>query len=297
VIVRKTCFLFFLLAGFTASPGVAQPPGALRIELRPPQPAPGQVFAVRAEGIALPEGAVPEVRVGGRSFPLWKEEGGWWEGLAALDRDELAGIRDLLLVACRPEGDEPITVVELTVPGREYGLQRLSVDPDMVKLSPENEARAERENRRIRALLSERGPERHWAFPFALPAEGRISSPFGVRRVFNGEPKNYHGGIDIAAPRGAPIRAPAAGKVTLVGDFYFTGRTVIVDHGLGLQTAYFHLDTTAVAEGALVEPGRRLGTVGSTGRSTGPHLHWGVYVSGVRVDPESLLALNPVGGP
>ena len=263
----------------------------LRVTVEPSSPAPAQVFRVRAEGEASKSGSSVELRLGGHVFALWPVGAGAWEGLAVLDRDETAGLKELLVVAVGPDGEALLSVEELTVAERDYGVQELKVDERMVTLSPEDEKRAERENRLIRSVLAGVSRERLWSLPFSYPVPGKISGPFGVRRVFNGKPRNYHGGIDMAAPRGAPVVAAAGGRVALTGNFFFTGNTVLLDHGFGLFTAYFHMDSVAVVEGEAVEPGVVLGLVGSTGRSTGPHLHWSVYVAGVRADPVSLVDL------
>jgi murein DD-endopeptidase MepM/ murein hydrolase activator NlpD len=264
--------------------------GAPRIEVTPQRPSPGQLFRVRVAD-AVPQGSM-EVRLGARSFALWPTAEGSWEGFAALDRDEAAPAREFFLVDAFPEGERLLGIAEVPVESREYGIQQLKVDEGMVTLSPADEQRAERENMVIRAALAVRSAGRLWSPPFALPVPGEISGPFGVRRVFNGKPKSYHNGVDIAAARGTPVTVSASGRVALVGDYFYTGNTVLVDHGLGLYTAYFHMDSATVVEGERVEAGTVLGLVGSTGRSTGPHLHWGVYLSGVRVDPLSLLGLT-----
>jgi len=119
-----------------------------------------------------------------------------------------------------------------------------------------------------------------------------VGSGFGARRIINGQLRSPHSGSDYSAPLGTPVVAVNAGKVSLVAEFFFPGRLVILDHGLGLYTAYFHLDTIAVAEGERVERGQTLGTVGATGRATGPHLHFGAQVAGARVDPTTLLGLS-----
>lgn len=126
---------------------------------------------------------------------------------------------------------------------------------------------------------------------FTLPTQGPFSSPFGLKRFYNKQPRNPHSGLDIAAPVGAPIVAPAAGRVSAVGDYFFNGKTVMLDHGHGLTTMYCHMSQIDVKEGDQVKRGESLGKVGKTGRVTGPHLHWGVSLNNVRVDP--LLYLSP----
>jgi len=136
-------------------------------------------------------------------------------------------------------------------------------------------------------------PERLWrgkfTKPVGTPAPG---TGFGARRIINGQARSPHGGIDYSAPRGTPVVAANAGRVALVAEFFFPGRLVVLDHGLGLYTLYFHLDTTSVAEGERVELGQTLGSVGATGRATGPHLHFGAQVGTARVDPTTLLGLS-----
>jgi len=175
---------------------------------------------------------------------------------------------------------------------KSYATQRLKVAPKHVQLSPEDLARFERERDHLGLVL------RHWSAgaPPALrlrpPVPGLQSSSFGLRRVFNGEARNPHNGMDIAAATGTPVGVAAAGTVVDSGDDFFNGRTVIVDHGQGFLTLYCHLDAIDTAPGAALAAGDRLGTVGATGRTTGPHLHFSVYLNAAAVDPA--LFLPPV---
>ena len=173
---------------------------------------------------------------------------------------------------------------------RVYETQRLTIANErMVNPLAEDLARIRAEQPRFndaRAAYTAAPPA---SFGLAAPAIGPRSSAFGLRRVLNGEPRNPHAGIDIAAPAGSPVSAPAEGTVLDVGDFYFTGNTVFVDHGRGFVTAYYHLSRVDVAVGDRVAAGDVLGAVGATGRVTGPHLHFVVVLNGVMVDPDLFL--------
>jgi murein DD-endopeptidase MepM/ murein hydrolase activator NlpD len=176
---------------------------------------------------------------------------------------------------------------------RDFHVERLTVPNTMVDLDPETERRAVAEGKQLAALYRTITPERIWRGKFTAPVgTTKTGTGFGARRIINGQPRSPHSGSDYSAPKGTPVIAVNAGKVALVGEFFFPGRFVILDHGLGLHTAYFHLDTIAVVEGERVERGQSLGTVGATGRATGPHLHFGAQVAGARVDPTTLLGLS-----
>jgi murein DD-endopeptidase MepM/ murein hydrolase activator NlpD len=178
------------------------------------------------------------------------------------------------------------TKVAYTIEAKQYAEQHLKVPQRTVDLSKEDMARYERERTRqneVIATFSE-----HW--PTALrmrpPTPGVRSSSFGLRRVFNGQPRNPHGGMDIAAAAGTPVVAPAAGRVIDTGDYFFNGNTVWIDHGAGLLTMLCHLSAIDVKPGDEVAPGQRVGAVGATGRVTGAHLHWSLSLNRTMVDPE-----------
>jgi murein DD-endopeptidase MepM/ murein hydrolase activator NlpD len=164
-----------------------------------------------------------------------------------------------------------------------------------VDLDAKTLARVRAEQAELRAVLESGAGERLWQDAFHTPVEeGRPTGSFGLRRIINGQRRSPHTGFDWAAPRGAPVLAANAGRVALVAEHFFPGRLVVLDHGLGLFTLYFHLDETVVARGERVAARQRVGSVGATGRTTGPHLHLGVVLDGARVDPMSLLKL-PLG--
>ena len=180
----------------------------------------------------------------------------------------------------------------ITVKARNFPVQRLSLPKSMVDLSPEDERRANAESARLRTLFDTVGPDRLWRGPFTKPvATDAKAEGFGSRRVINGKPRSPHSGVDFAAPTGTPVVASNRGRVALVIEFFFGGRLVALDHGEGLYTLYMHLDRADVVEGTLVERGSIIGAVGSTGRATGPHLHWGAHLGSARVDPDALLKL------
>lgn len=175
---------------------------------------------------------------------------------------------------------------------RVFPVQRLTLPPSLVDLDPETERRALSEGQRLRTLYAMLTPERLWRGRFVRPIGGEEpGTGFGARRIINGKPRAPHAGADFSAPLGTPVVAANDGRIALVDEHFFPGRLVVVDHGLGLYTLYFHLDEIRVLEGERVSRGQPIGTVGATGRATGPHLHFGVQVGAARVDPTTLLDL------
>ncbi|MDD1632703.1 MAG: M23 family metallopeptidase, partial [Methylococcaceae bacterium] len=175
---------------------------------------------------------------------------------------------------------------------KKYPVQRLTLPEDMVVLSPENEARAERDQRKMAAIWPV-DSLRVWKGRFIDPLPGKaVGTPFGVRRIINDIPKNSHSGVDITADEGDPVKAPNDGVVILVDNQFFSGNSVVLDHGQGIYTMFFHLSKATVKYGQAVRKGDVVGLVGATGRATGAHLHWGVRVQGAKVDPLELIKLK-----
>ncbi len=181
--------------------------------------------------------------------------------------------------------------ISFDVDPKSFPVQRLKLPPDKVNPPADVLDRIEREARLSAAQYALFTPQRASPFPMALPAKGPVSSNFGLRRILNGEPRSPHAGLDVAAPLGALVTAPADGRVSLVGDFYFTGNVVFIDHGAGVISMMCHLSAVDVKDGELVVKGQPIGRVGATGRATGPHLHWSVSMNAERVDPSAVLAL------
>lgn len=240
-------------------------------------------------------GRVPlevEAVLGERPVPLARTGGGWF-GVAPLPIGEEGPTR--LEMRFRLPGDTTV-VQRATIPvaDREFPATTLRVAPGYSDPSPDALRRIRSERERITAVLARATPDWLPEGPFLRPRQTRVTSPFGQRRLFNGELRSRHTGLDLAGRPGAPVRAAARGRVALTGDFYFAGNAVYLDHGLGVYTGYFHLSDTAVSEGDTVPKGAVVGSVGSTGRVTGPHLHWSLYVDGVPLDAGSLLRVSPV---
>lgn len=186
------------------------------------------------------------------------------------------------------DGDLPL---RFTVEHKEYPAQHLDVDFEYVALSEENLARVRRELPELRGAMDHFRPATEVLPPQVVkPLEGRHSSLFGFRRVFNGEPRNPHNGLDIAAPMGTPIVAALPGRVVAKNHYFFNGKTLVIDHGQGMTSMYCHMNEFADLDiGDRVEAGQVIGKVGTTGRSTGPHLHWTMSLNAARVEPKLFL--------
>jgi murein DD-endopeptidase MepM/ murein hydrolase activator NlpD len=185
----------------------------------------------------------------------------------------------------------PVRTIDYVVRPKKYLEQRLQVAPGQVELSPEDQARYEREREhQLKVMATFSATVRANSLAMAPPVSGRRSGSFGLRRVFNGQARAPHSGMDIAAATGTPVKAPLAASVIDTGDYFFNGGTVWLDHGGGLLTLYCHLSEISVKPGDVLRPGGKLGAVGATGRATGPHLHWGVLLNRTMVDPALFLA-------
>ena len=238
-----------------------------------------------AGGVALvelgPALVAPQASLDGVPVLVAGRPGGW----TAVVGIPLEAAPGSLALEVRAEG-EPPRRLPVTVGAVRYAEQRLKVAPGKVDLSPADLARHERERLRSAEIVATWSALEPGSLRMLQPAPGRRSGSFGLRRVFNGQPRKPHGGMDIAAPTGTPVVAAAAGKVIDTGDYFFNGNTVWIDHGRGLLTLYCHLSSIAVKAGDSVEAGARIGAVGATGRVTGPHLHWSVMLNRTMVDPD-----------
>jgi murein DD-endopeptidase MepM/ murein hydrolase activator NlpD len=216
-------------------------------------------------------------------------QGAEWLAVVGIPLDVEPGERS---IDVEQPGADPRQIRFKVLP-KQYRTQQLKVAPGMVNLSPENEERVAKESVKVRDALNAFTPDAPTTLRLQPPVAGPRSSSFGLRRVFNGESRRPHSGMDIAAPTGTPIKAPLAGRVVDVGEYYFNGGNVMIDHGQGLVTMYCHLSKIRVEVGQELKTGDVLGDVGATGRVTGPHLHWGVALNGTMVDPALFLPPPP----
>jgi murein DD-endopeptidase MepM/ murein hydrolase activator NlpD len=242
-------------------------------------PVPGGVVLIPLDGAI--EAAPPEVWYDARRVLVARDARGWVAVVGVPLGAEPGNHR----LEVRRAG-KVLATHSFTVGGKEYATQRITLqNRRMVDPDPEDLKRIAGERAEINRALDEWSERAAVSLAFDWPAEGRISSPFGLRRYFNEQPRNPHNGLDIAAPTGTPIRAPAEGVVVQTGEYFFNGRSVFLDHGQGLISMFVHMDSIGVHPGQLVERGEVLGTVGMTGRATGPHLHWSVSLNRAMVDP------------
>ena len=263
---------------------------ALTVEMSSATPKQGGLVAVTLRSDVPLASAVASS--GGRAFPFEREgEGRLFLGLVGVDFESAVGARELDLAVEGLCGDRHAARRRLEVRSGKFPVQKLKVDPAYVE-PPASELERIREDReKVGHVWSSGDPNRRWSGPFALPVDAPARDNFGSRRVFNGKPRSSHEGADLAASAGAPVAAPEAGRVALADELYFSGGTVILDHGAGLFTMYFHLSRIDVKTGDIVPAGRQIGAVGATGRATGPHLHWGARLDRARINPLGLLEL------
>lgn len=272
-----------LLALLLAAPAPSAGAPATDVTLAPAVARPGDALLVRVRAGA---GAPVEGALGDLPLRFWDHGGERW-ALGALPIETPPGALPVRVDAAGLVSEARLEIVEPGFPSR-----TLRVAPRFVTPPASAKARIERD----RAAFA-RAYDRPFAPPlfaarFAWPHPGEHGGRYGDQRVFNGKKESVHYGLDIDAPRGAPVRAANDGQVVLSRDCYFSGKTVVIWHGADLYTLYFHMDRLDVRPGDRVRQGDRLGVVGSTGRSTGPHLHWSVKVGGLYVDPDSLMAID-----
>jgi murein DD-endopeptidase MepM/ murein hydrolase activator NlpD len=272
------------------SPAARATPGdtLIQIDVAARAVQPGELLVITL----TPAADVEELRVSvfGKPVSVFAAGDHVWRGLAGIDLDQRPGRYSITAEGVRA-GERVRAVRPLTVAAHAFPTRRLTVLPDYVNPPPAQMQRIERDQALLRDAYAHPLRERVWTEPFVRPVPGAANSVFGTRSVYNGEPRSPHAGADFLSGAGTPIHAPSAGRIVLARDLFFTGNTVIIDHGLGVFSLLAHLSQIDVHQGDLVTADQILGLVGATGRVTGPHLHWALQVSGARVDPLSALKL------
>ena len=248
----------------------------LRVVVEAPFPIASVTGSIGKEGLSfLPEG--PDGA--GHHRSAW----------GVIDLDAKPGPREVRIDVTSSDGAKKHATSRVSVIAKKFPQQKLSVEPKYVEPSKEAQARIEEEKRLLGAIYARRSAVPPPSEPFVAPVTGEPTSQFGARRVFNGKPRAPHSGLDLQAATGTPVLAASSGEVAYAGDLYFSGNTVILDHGGGLFTVYAHLSRIDVQVGGRAARGEPLGLSGATGRVTGPHLHWGAKLGETIFDPRALL--------
>ncbi len=276
--------LFFVMACGAASAA----PSGIKVAVHPQTVPQGQAALITVSS------PTPLTELQGR---FHEQNIAFWEcgkklcGIVAVQVNETPGPKDLILEWKTEKQNELKT--SFRVKKGTFKVNKLKVEPKITKPSAEDQTRIAQDKKDIEAAYLE--PERKalWSGAFVLPTTGEKTSGFGNQRTYNGEVKSIHFGVDLRANTQTPIYATNAGKVVLAKEFFMAGNMVLLDHGMGVYSSYAHLSVLSVQAGQLVAKGDKIGMAGATGRATGPHLHWGMRVNSVAVDPHSLVrALN-----
>jgi len=289
----------FLFAGLfrqtdTHAQAMVKCPGGLALKLN--SAFTGQGTLLLAEVIAVK--SMPEVKAewNGRAMELWPKgtSGKTLHGLIGVDLEKPAGKYEWKVIWAGKEGN-PITCSALvTVRNGKFPTEKLTVEKQFVQPDPEQQKRAEEDQKKMRAIFDTVTAERLWDGAFHLPLkDATTGGNFGRRRVLNGQARSPHAGVDFPALKGTAVFAAQRGKVVLAEDLYYSGNTVVIDHGYGIYTLYAHLSEIEVKAGDAVESNAEIGKVGATGRVTGPHLHWGLTVQHARVNAMQIVAREP----
>ncbi len=276
--------------------GAAARDDDLIVSMQPRSPLQGQavVISIRCRKSSV---SPRQLRLLGKTYRTAAVGKGEYKAVCAVPLNAPLGAQPLEIVLA----DRRTVTRTLTVRKGDYGEEHLRLPAEMANpTSPAHLKQIKNDRRRLRRAYGSSAALIRFSHPFTRPLSSTIITPFGRRRYLNDIPKSPHGGIDLRGKTGTPVPAAAGGRVAFSGRLYYSGNAVIIDHGLDIFSLYLHLNSIAVAVGEQVKQGQIIGTVGSTGRVTGPHLHWGIKVNGIFVDPlefikESRLLLQPVG--
>ena len=240
--------------------------------------------------ITVKEGETPKVTwMGDEIFLIQAPDETCWQGFIVADLNEKPG-RYPILVKISQTGQEER--FEVKVVDKDYGVRRLTLPKKMVDLDSETLKRVKRESGILKGVWDAPATIPAWNGPFLRPVQGDVIGPFGRRSIINDQPRSPHTGVDLRGEEGSPVKAINNGRVVLTANHFFSGKSIILDHGGEVMSMYFHLKEILVDKGDTVKKGQIIGLVGSTGRATGPHLHWGMRINGARINPLSLISLS-----
>ena len=272
--------------------GTRQPDTPLDIRLDYRSLRPGEVIRITVAEAG--DVSQAQARFLDQKFPLGRgTDPSRLMAFVGLDLELSPGRYPLSVSVLRASGRWDEKKLDIVVEPCQFPVRKLWVDEQYVTPPPEVQERIRAESEILRSIYQISSSAWLGEAGFIIPLEGRPADNFGERRIFNNKPRSPHSGQDISAPAGAPVKASASGRVVLAMDLYFSGNTVIIDHGLDVYTVYCHFSKITAVRGAFVKAGNTIGLVGATGRVTGPHLHWSLRVRGSRVDPYSLVGRPP----
>ncbi len=246
----------------------------------------GDIVELKIPGAGL---TAVEGRMGKATIPFFASGSGYYTALVGADLEAKPGLITVMVKGTTLTGAQRGSQISLRIKPKSFKQESFSVAAEFDQLSPEVLERIRKDQEQFSRAFMTSAPERLWEGRFLLPIASEVSSPFGYRRVINGTPRAPHTGVDLRAALGSEVVAANHGRVVLLGDFFFSGHSLVLDHGAGLYTMYFHLAEFKVEMGVAVRKGDVIGLSGMTGRVTGPHLHWGARVNGARVDPFELV--------
>lgn len=230
-----------------------------------------------------------EGRFAKEKIPFYRNAQGNFVALLGVDLEAKPGPAKFHVKRTMRSGTSLESEISLRIKAKSFPQEEFSVAPEFDQLTPEVLERVRKEQQQFARAFSTSVPTRLWEKPFATPVTMEVSSPFGYRRVINGTPRAPHTGVDLRAPMATEVAAANHGRVALIGNFFFSGKSIVLDHGGGLYTLYFHLSEFKVEEGNDVRKGDVIGLSGMTGRVTGPHLHWSARLNAARIDPFELV--------
>ncbi len=283
---RRTSLLLALLLFFLLSPVEASSSSGPDITVIPSKIGQGEIGLLSIKE----KGAKPEVTWMGRKITLVSDKKNKiWLGFIGSDLTTKPGMHKLKI--SRTNDNNPLSII-VSVLSRDYGIRRLTLPKEMVELDADTLKRVMEESRKVRELFFRPVGYSLWREKWIRPAPGTVVSSFGRRSIINGMERSPHSGVDLKAEKGTPVKATNSGRVALVANHFFSGLSVFIDHGGGIQSMYFHLSKVFVKADQLVEKGATIGLSGSSGRVTGPHLHFGIRLNGARVNPINLIEIS-----